>query len=185
MKILVWMLPFLLVSICPAQIAPVSKLQTAGGFLEVCGPPATTLSAAQVEALKSAPPSGLDPIFKQMDNRMAEVTMCFGYLTGLVEGWKEGHEHGVIAAQFPSGWPKDENKALQTLPLKQLQEVSAAMKSDVPCIPDYVTIGQEQDIVVKFIQKNMLLTLARTTRVVWLAFQETFPCAAQSHAQDK
>lgn len=139
-----------------------------------------------MEALKNAPPaaSAVDPILKQMDNRMVEVAMCFGYLTGLVDGWQEGHEHGVMAAQFPNAWPKDEKKALATLSSKQLSEANAAMKLDVPCIPDYVTLEQKQDIVVKFIQKNMLLTLARTTRVVWAAFEEAFPCPAHSQSPD-
>lgn len=61
---------------------------------------------------------------------------------------------------------------------KELSDATAAMKVDVPCIPDYVTLGQEQDIIVKFIRKNMLLTIARTTRVVPVAFQEAFPCPA-------
>jgi len=164
-----------------AQIAPVSSIQTAGGFLEVCGSPDTQMSAAQAEALKKAPPSEVpSALSKQMDNRIAEVTMCFGYLAGLIEGWKEGHEHGVVAAQFPKGWPNDEKKALDHLPLKQLESAQAAMNIDVPCIPDSITIGEERDIVVKFIRKNMPLTKALTRRVVWLAFREAFPCSAQS-----
>lgn len=154
-----------------AQIAPVSKIQTAGGFLDVCGSSETQMSAAQGEAVKKALPSEMpEALYRQMDNRMAEVTMCFGYLGGLIEGWKEGHEHGVIAAQFPDAWPTDEKKALDGLPLKQVQAASAAMKTDVPCIPDYVTIGQERDILIKFIQKNPLLRIALTRRVLWLAY---------------
>jgi hypothetical protein len=164
-----------------AQVASVSQIETAGGFLDVCGPSETQLSAAQAEALKKAPPSEMpEALYRQMDNRLAEVAMCFGFLGGLSEGWKEGHEHGVIAAQFPEAWPNDEKKALSGLPLKQLQAVTAAMNTDVPCFPDHVTLGQERDIVVKFIRKNPFITIAPTRRVVWLAFQEAFPCPAHS-----
>lgn len=166
-----------------AQIAPVSSIQTAGGFLEVCGSPDTQMSVAQAEALKKALPAEMpSALSKQMDNRMAEVMMCFGYLAGLTEGWKEGHEHGVVAAQFPKGWPSDEKKALAHLPLRQLETVQAAMNVDVPCIPESITIGEERGIVVKFIRNNMSLTTALTRRVVWLAFREAFPCSAQSPA---
>jgi hypothetical protein len=169
----------LLSGITIAQIAPVSSLQSASGFLETCGSPDTALSAAQAAAVKNALPSELpQKLYQEMDNRVAEVATFFAYLAGLIEGWKEGHEHGVIAAQFPDGWPADEKKALAALPLKQFNAATAAMTVDVPCIPDYVTIGQERDIVVKFIRKNMLLTMGMTRRVVWLAFQEAFPCPA-------
>lgn len=126
----------------------------------------------------------LDKLGKEMADRTAEVTMCLAFVSGLEQGWKEGHQHGVVAAQFPEGWPKDEKKALAALPLKQLQSGEAAMTIDVPCIPEYVTIGQERDIVVKYIREqkskgNFLIPLAPTSRTVWLAFQETFQCPAQ------
>lgn len=109
--------------------------------------------------------------------------MCLGYVTGLTEGWKEGNEHGVTAAQFPDGWPQDEEKAVKALPLKQLQSANAAMKVDVPCIPDYVTFGQLRDILVKYIreekEKKPFITAAMTHRVIWLAFQQAFPCTMQ------
>jgi hypothetical protein len=114
--------------------------------------------------------------------RTAEVAMCLGYLSGLEQGWKEGHENGVVAAQFPEGWPKDEKKALAALPQKQLQASSAAVKVDVPCIPDWVTIGQKRDIVVKYLrdqEKHPFMTMALTAWVVWLAYHEAFPCPAQ------
>ncbi len=109
--------------------------------------------------------------------------MCLAFVSGLEKGWKEGHEHGVVAAQFPEGWPKDEKKALDALPLKQVQAGKAAMAVDVPCVPDYITIGQKRDIVVKYIrdqqkQGNFLIPLALTSRVLWLAFREAFPCPA-------
>jgi hypothetical protein len=166
---------------CSAQIAPVSSIQTAGGFLEVCGRTDTQLSKEQGQTVKDAPVGQtVDALKKAMDDRLAEENMCVGYVAGLIEGWKEGHEHGVVAAQFPDGWPKDEQKALAALPTKQLQIAIAAMKIDVPCIPDYVTIGQERDILIKFIRNHPLLSVGTTPRVIWLAFQEAFPCTLQS-----
>jgi hypothetical protein len=172
----------LLSSVSFAQIATVSNVQTAGGFLDVCGQPDTQLSKAQTEELMKVPPSQFaDKLGKEMANKTADVSMCFGYLAGLIEGWKEGHEHGVIAAQFPEGWPKDEKKALAALPLKQIQAAQAAMGTDVPCIPDYVTIGQERDILVKYIREkgSPFIRVALTSHVFWLAFQEAFPCPAK------
>lgn len=165
---------------CFAQIAPVSKLQTAGGFLEVCGRSDTQLSKEQTGTLKSAPVGQtMEALKKAMDDRLAEEAMCLAYVAGLAEGWKEGHEHGVTAAQFPDGWPEDEEKAVKALPLKQLQAANAAMKVDVPCIPDYVTIGQMRDILAKYIREHPLIDPAMTHHVIWLAFQQAFPCTLQ------
>lgn len=174
---------FCLSGVCSAQIASVSKLATADGFLEACGQEGA-LSKEQAETVKNAPPSQImEKWNKAMDDSVSEATMCLGFVAGLHLGWKEGHEHGVVAAQFPDGWPKDEKKALAALPLKQLQAVTSAMNVDVPCIPDYVTIGQERDIIVKYIREqqktNPFINLARTSRVAYLAFQETFFCPAQ------
>src|ERR1700687_2700704 len=122
----------------------------------------------------------------QIDTSGREIVAirAIGSVSGMEQGWKEGHKHGVIAAQFLDGWPKDEQKALAALPVKQLQAASAAMSRDVPCIPGYVTIGQERDIVVNYIReqqkKNPFITIAKTYHVVWLAFQEAFLCPAQA-----
>jgi hypothetical protein len=171
----------LLSGIAAAQIAPLSTLLTAGGFLEVCGSTEIAMSAAQAAAVKNASPSEMpQKLYQETDNRVAEVAMCYGYLEGIIEGWKEGHEHGVAAAQFPNGWPTDEKKALAALPVKQLDAVRAAVTVDVPCIPDYVTVGQEREIVVKYIQSmtkaNFFMAEVHTPRVVYLAFQQAFPC---------
>jgi hypothetical protein len=183
MKLLV--VPLLCLSgICFSQISSISKLQTAGGFADVCGRADTQLSREQGESIKNAPAGQtLDALQKAMNDSMAEKTMCIGYVAGLIEGWKEGNEHGVTAAQFPDGWPQDEEKALKALPSKQLQAASEAMKVDVPCIPDYVTIGQERDLLVKYIRDqqktNPFISIAMTRRVMWLAFQQAFPCSLQ------
>lgn len=134
-------LPLFLPSTCSAQIAPLSKLWTAGGFLEVCGRGDQELSKEQLATVKNAPPSQLTEKLKEaMADRTAEFAMCLGFVSGLQQGWKEGHEHGVIAAQFPDGWPTDEKKALAALPVKQLDAAGRAMTVDVPCIPGYVII---------------------------------------------
>lgn len=165
---------------CAAQIAPVSKLQTANGFLEVCGRPDTPLSKQEADTVKSAPVGQtVEAQKKAMDERIAAEAMCLAYVVGLTEGWKEGHQHGVTAAQFPNGWPEDEEKAIRALPLKQLQAANAAMKVDVPCIPDYVTMGQMRDVLVKYIREHPLIGVAMTYHVIWLAFQQAFPCTLQ------
>ena len=175
----------LLSSGCFAQVAPLSKILTADGFLDICGRPDTSLSKERLETLKNVAPSQfMEKLKEAMADRTTEVTMCLAYVAGIEHGWKEGHEHGVVAAEFPEGWPKDEQKSLANLPLKQLQAGQAAMKVDVPCIPDYVTIGQERDIVVKYIRDqegkgNFLIPVAFTSRVVYLAFQQAFQCPAQ------
>lgn len=183
MKLLIVAVLFLK-AISLAQSAPINDLRTAGGFLEVCGQPETTISKKQLETLKNAPPSQtMDAFNKALSDRTTEVAMCFAYVAGMIDGWKDGHEHGVAAAQFGDEWPKDEKKAFEALPLKQLQSASAAMSRDVPCIPDYVTIGQERDIVVKYIRDqqskgNFLIGIALTPHVMWLAYQEAFQCPA-------
>jgi hypothetical protein len=57
------------------------------------------------------------------------------------------------------------------------------MKRDVPCIPDYVTLGQLRDILVKYIReeqaKNPFIGIAMTHRVIYLAFRQAFPCTMQ------
>lgn len=138
-------------TMCFAQVAPVSKLQTTNGFLEVCGRTDLQLSKEQVETMRKNAQAGqpMDAFKQAMNDSLTEQAMCLGYVAGLIQGWKEGHEHGVTAAQFPDGWPQDEEKAIKALPLRQLDSASAAMKVDVPCIPDYVTIGQERDIILK------------------------------------
>lgn len=175
----------LLSSACFAQVAGVDQVLLAGGFLDVCGHAAGQFSKAQGETVKNAPPSQLmDTLNKVMADSVADNSLCLGYVAGLIEGWKEGHEHGVVAAQFPDGWPKDEKKALAALPPKQLSAGVAAMSVDVPCIPDYVTIGQERDIIVKYMrnsekQGNFFLSMDLTSHMMWLAFQEAFPCPVQ------
>jgi hypothetical protein len=39
-------------------------------------------------------------IEKALAAKQADDSLCLGYLTGLIDGWKEGDEHGVVAAHF-------------------------------------------------------------------------------------
>jgi hypothetical protein len=172
-------------AVCSAQVAAITDIATASGFVETCGRKPGTYSKEQAETIKNAPPSQvLEAMTKALHDSASEGMMCLGFVAGLHMGWEEGHEHGVVAAQFPDGWPKDEKKALAALPLKQLQAATTAMKVDVPCIPDYVTVGQERDIIVKYIREqektNPFMSLALTSRMAYLAFQETFFCPTQS-----
>ena len=172
-------------SACLAQVASISQLVTAGGFVDICGLSDGQSSKEQAEALKQAPPSATtDALSRALADKTADFALCVGYVVGVSQGWKEGHEHGVVAAQFPDGLPKDEEKAVKALPLKQLQAAHAAMARDVPCIPDYVTVGQERDIVVKYVRDqekkgNPFIRMVLTPHIVWLAFQAAFLCPAQ------
>lgn len=133
---------------CFAQTARVPDIQDAGGFLDVCGLKDTQVSKKSVEAVKKAPPGEvIDTIKKAMADSVADHALCLAYLTGLVEGWKEGHEHGVMAAYFPAGAPLPEAlpAALKSLPDKDLEAANAAMKNDVPCLPDHITFGELND----------------------------------------
>ena len=130
----------------------------------------------------------MNSITKAMGDRMAENVMCLAYLRGLADGWKEGHEHGVAAAQFSDGWPKDEKKAWESLTTKQLEAAKAAFSRDVPCEPDYVTAGQERDIVLKFMRDyerktSGLIRISLTSRMAYLAFQEKFTCSGTPNQQ--
>ena len=86
---------------CFAQTATVPDIQTAGGFLDVCGRKGVQASKKSTEAVSKAPAGEvIDTIKKAMDDSVADHALCLAYLTGLVEGWKEGHEHGVMAVHF-------------------------------------------------------------------------------------
>ena len=78
--------------------------------------------------------------------------------------------------------PRDEPTALKSLSDKELEAASAAMKNDVPCLPEHITFGELSDVVVKYIRgqlvQHSLLSIAPTFRMVPLALRDTFPCPA-------
>jgi len=97
---------------CYAQTTPVSKIRFVAGFLEVCDVKDNQLSKTRTEVLKNTTGNVMDALKKAMDDQLAEVSLCFDYLSGLADGWQEGHEHGVIAAHFPAAYPSDLKKSL-------------------------------------------------------------------------
>ena len=59
---------------CLAQIAPLSSIWTAGGFLNVCGGPDDSPSKERMEALQKVPPSEfMDEFKKAMADRTTDV----------------------------------------------------------------------------------------------------------------
>ena len=163
----------------------VSNIQNVNGYLDICGVKEGAFSKDVGEALNRVPSSQImESLQKAMDGSLADKNMCFAYLTGIAEGFKDGHEHGVVAAQFPEGFPKDEPAALKTLPLKQLNAASGAMKSDVHCLPEHISFGELNNTVVKYtrdaINKNGLMSLVPTYRMVQFALRDSYPCTADT-----
>src|SRR5438105_14867355 len=81
-----------------AQIttAKPSDILAAGGFVDVCSDN-TKFSKKNSEALKSVRPDEIMAMFQRaLDAQLADQTMCLAYLQGVIDGWREGHEHGVI-----------------------------------------------------------------------------------------
>jgi hypothetical protein len=177
---------FALLSVCcSAQSANPSDLQTVGGFLDFCGLKDGQISKRSLEKTKAAPPEKVvEAIQQSMRDSVADKALCLGYLNGLVEGWKEGHEHGVLAARFPAGVPKPEemDKALKTLSAEQLKADVAGMSNDVPCLPEHLTFGDLNDAVVKGLHeradKSPFARIFLTSRTVPQVLQDAFPCPA-------
>ena len=166
-----------------AQTATVPEIQTAGGFLDVCGRKDLQASKKSMEAVEKAPTGEvIDTMKKAMDDSVADHALCLAYLAGLVDGWKEGHEHGVLAAHFPAGvpLPRDVSTALKSLSDKEVGAASAAMENDVPCLPEHLTFGELKDTAVKYIRDqltpNPFLRSVPTFRMVPLALRDAFPC---------
>ena len=170
---------------CFAQTAKSSEIGTIGGFLDVCGHEVTQLSKEQMDAMAKAPTGEfLHTIDKAMGANVADHAVCFAYLKGLIDGWEEGHEHGVLAMQFPAGIPDKEHLAvaLKSMTAKDLQAAHAAMNADTLCLPDQVTNGEVMDAVLRYARgytrDNVLLRLIPTSRVFADALRQSFPCPA-------
>ena len=186
------LLPFCCFAQTATLLAPVrpQKLQTVGGFLEVCGREPTQLSKERMEAVAKAPPGEfMDALEKAWDQGLADQTLCLGYLNGLYEGWEEGHQHGVLAAKFPAGVPRDLSTAVKSLSPEEMRTTLAAFKNDVPCTPDHMTFGELQEVVVKYlrgqVKENPLFTLLLTSRMFPVALREAFPCPVGKPATSK
>jgi hypothetical protein len=129
------------------------KVQTVGGFLEVCTP-----------------------------NREKPVNhiLCLGYLTGLVGGWKEGRHYGVLNAYLPNGIPDDLQEAVKGLSDEDLETLNAAIKNEPFCLPDRMTYGDLVEVVAaQFriqVARNPLFGLSLTSRLFHTALRDTYPC---------
>ncbi len=73
---------------------------TVGGFLEVCGIGDSQASKFTMERLKHDPDFKMEKVFEE---KIREQSLCLGYSVGLSEGWKEGHNDGVLTAHLPDG----------------------------------------------------------------------------------
>jgi len=164
------------------QTASPSNLQTAGGFFDVCGREASQVSKENRAAVGNAP--NVAEAFQEVLNAtVADHALCLGYLNGLTEGWKEGHEHGVLATHFSTEVLRDYvgiNTAIKSLPDEELRTVHKEMNKDVPCLSDDVTFGEVMDVVIKYIRdfslKNPLWKYVPTSRMVAPALRGAFPC---------
>lgn len=166
-----------------------SDIGSAGGFLAICGAKSGQFFKKNMDAIKDAPPGEVtDAITREITARSAETSLCVGYLTGLIEGWQEGHDQGVFAAHFPAGVPRNETDPfhadLKSVSRDELQAMSAAIKNDVPCLPDRLTTGEAMEVVIKYIRdfslKNPFWKAFPTSRFVAPALRGAFPCPASA-----
>lgn len=111
-----------------AQTASSAKLGTVGEFVQVCGRDFANFTPEQMaNALKSG--DVIASFSKALADNGADQLVCMAYLEGLIDGWQDGHEHGVLAMEFPAGVPDREHlsKALDSQSKKGLEAASAAM----------------------------------------------------------
>src|SRR5262249_35280037 len=119
-----------LVSCCCGQNIEIAKpvdLKLASDFLKVCGSAHELFKPGDhnFEAVKNAPPAKFQETWQRaLDAKTAELSICIAYLEGIAEGWQEGHEHGVVAMEFPGNFPRDLRAALQNVSQKQLQDTN-------------------------------------------------------------
>lgn len=169
---------------CLGQPAKPSDLQTVRGFLEVCSTDGTGIALKRTDAIVNGPTGEVtNRIKKAMDDTLADYALCLAYVNGLFEGWKEGHEHGVLAAHFPAGVPHDLSEAFKALPTEELKAVGAALSNGVPCTPENMTFGELKKILVDYLEaqvkKNPLLNLTLTSRFLAKSLHDKFPCPAK------
>jgi hypothetical protein len=181
---LVLLFSFGLAATAHAQIAKPSDLLTVGGFLDVCGAAKGQFSEKSEDAINKASPSEVNEAIKNAFNeKMANDGLCMGFLNGLREGWREGHEHGVIAAHFRIGVPLDLTAGLKALPSKELEAINKEMKNDIPCTPEHMTFGDLKEAVVRYfraqLEKNPSLRTVRTSHLFPAAVRDAFPCQPQ------
>jgi len=159
-----------------------ADLKLASEFLKVCGRASESSKPSEnnFQVMKNGPPEKFQETFQRvLDAKVAELGICIAYLEGIAEGWQEGHEHGVVAMEFPGNYPLDLNAALKTVSERQLKDASLAMNTDVPCEPQHLTSGERLRTVLDYMRNHqLLLILSLSSRVIPLALRESYPCAA-------
>lgn len=170
-------------TVCSGQSAKPSDLQSVGGFLDFCDLRDGQTSKKTAEAMGNLPPGDvIEAIKKVQADALANLSLCLGYVNGLYEGWKEGHDHGVMATHLHSAVPLDWRPALKSMSAKELDILDAEIKTDVPCVPDRATFGDLRGVVAKYlreeVKKNSLSTLALTSHLFPYALRAAFPCPA-------
>jgi hypothetical protein len=161
--------------------ANVSDIQQAAGFAKICGRK-TTVSEENLAVLKATRGDITQLMYKATDAALVDVATCVAYLTGTIDGWQQGHEHGVDAVVFPKGIPDIDHyeQAVHSLSLDQLNVANSGMHSDPMCVPEHISTSEVLNVVVRYIQaqiaKNPAMGIAPTARMVHPALKGTFRC---------
>lgn len=170
--------------------ATVVDIQQAGGFAKVCGRDDTAISEANAAVLKSNKTGDFTALlFRAQDAALVDREICITYLSGLIDGWQEGHQHGVDVMLFPAGIPNTDHygAALKSLPIEQLKIGAAASKADPMCVPEHITQGEVLTVVVRYIKadiaKNTWTSMIPTARMVHPALKGTYRCPVDQDKQ--
>jgi len=159
--------------------ASLSDIRTVGGFLEVCGIGDSQSSKFTMERVKHDPDFKIEKMFEE---KLREQSLCLAYSLGLYEGWKEGHDDGVLTAHLPDGvvpFP-DIQPALKSIPQKELAAIKSQMHTDIPCDPEKQTAGEIRDALVSYARtvsnSNPFSGVIPMSRFVHPATLAAFPC---------
>jgi hypothetical protein len=159
----------------------VSDIQQASGFAKICGRK-STVSEENLAVLKASRGDITQLMYKATDAALVDVATCVAYLTGIIDGWQQRHEHGVDAVAFPKGIPDIEHyqQRIHSLSTEQLNVVVSGMNADPMCVPEHISTGEVLNVVVRYIQgqiaKNPAMGIALTARMVHPALKGTFRC---------
>jgi len=159
--------------------ASLSDIMTVGGFLDVCGIGDSQASKFTMERVKHDPDFNVNRIFEE---KLHEQTLCVAYSMGLYEGWKQGHDDGVLTAHLPEGvvpFP-DIQPALKSMSAKELGSIKTQMHTDIACDPDKQAAGDVRDALVSYARqissKNPFASMIPMARLVHPATLAAFPC---------
>jgi hypothetical protein len=184
------LLVLLLLSLSPAlknentvatdyPVASLSDIRSVGGFLAVCGIPDAQSSKFTMDRIKHDTDFNVNKIF---EDKSREQALCIAYSVGLYDGWKEGHDDGVLTTHLPDGivpFP-DLQPALKSMPAKELASMQAQMHTDIPCDPYKQTAGDIRDALVKYARNisstNPFSETIPMSRLVHPAMLSAFPC---------